>query len=48
MKRRSEFVGGEKYSAPVCEVVAVSTEKGLCLSPVNGSHGGWIEDDFEW
>ena len=47
MKRRSEFVGGGKYSAPVCEVVAVSTEKGLCLS-FNGSHGGWIEDDFEW
>ncbi len=49
MKRRSEFVGGGKYTAPVCEVVAVSTVKGLCLSPpVSGSLEGWIEDDFEW
>ena len=35
------------YVAPKCEIVAVSTEKGLCLS-FNGSHEGFKEEDYKW
>ena len=36
------------YVAPKCEIVAVSTEKGLCLSSGNASHDGFVEEDYEW
>lgn len=45
MKRRYEFVGGG-YSAPVCEVVAVRTEKGMCLT---AEHEGFEDGgEVDW
>ena len=46
MTRRTDFVGGGKYTAPMCEVVAVRTEKGMCVTAV---HEGFEDgDEVDW